>query len=495
MPRCAQRPLNPAKSIFIKPALPKAVPRLRHALGAILVVTACAAPGCQAETQAPPATVQAAPMTIPTGLDNYLARPEPLYKWDKLKAAPGATGAASADVPDLVAGLAQGASVTDLRVTSQAWQGHPWTHHVQVFRPAKLELPDTALIFVTYGEGSPGETLFGQLVANATGATFVQLFDIPNQPLYGKQEDDLIAYTFSKYLETGDATWPLLFPMTKSVVKTMDAIGEFSQQEWHQPIKRFIVSGASKRGWTSWLTAAVDKRVIGLIPMVYNNLDLQRQMPHQLETWGQYSAQIQDYTKRGLQQEMGTPRGKLLASMIDPWTYRDRIAMPKLVVNATNDPYWPLDAFNLYEGDLKGETNVLYAPNAGHSLGGQEQRVFGSAAEWCRRVANGQAIPQVKLRAQPTGADGSRAFTLTVTGKSKVTAARLWLARSTTRDFRGARWQEMPTQNDETGIYDATVPATTDATLKYAAVFGEIESPGTPLPLRLSSDVTVWQVR
>lgn len=489
MPGRKRRPLTAVQSIFTKP-LPKT--KLRHALGAIVAVTACAAPGCQAETAPPPAAAQASPMTIPTGLDNYIARPEPLYKWQKLKAAPTANGAAPADVPDLLTGLAQGASVTDLRVTSQEWQGRPWTHHVQVFRPAKLELPDTALIFVTYGEGSAAETLFGQLVANATGATFIQLFDIPNQPLYGKQEDDLIAYTFSKYLETGDATWPLLFPMTKSVVKTMDAIGEFSQQEWHQPIKRFIVSGASKRGWTSWLTAAVDKRVIGLIPMVYNNLDLQRQMPHQLETWGQYSEMIQDYTRRGLQQEMGTPRGKQLAAMVDPWTYRSRITMPKLVVNATNDPYWPLDAFNLYEGDLKGETNVLYAPNAGHSLGGQEQRVFGSAAEWCRRVAQGQPIPQVKLQAQPAKADGSRSFTLAVTPAREVKTARLWLARSAIRDFRASRWQELLTQNDEMGFYSATVPATPDATLKYAAVFGEIEGTGTPLPLRLSSDVVVW---
>ncbi|MBV9866646.1 MAG: hypothetical protein JO316_14925 [Abitibacteriaceae bacterium] len=463
----------------------------QRALGAMLIATACTTPGCRAQTTTSPVTTQAAqPLPIPAGLDNYIARPEPVYKWEKMAKPTNQTGQANAN--DLVAGLAQGAQVTDIRLTSQEWQGQLWTHHVQIFRPAKLELPDTALVFVTYGGGSPGETLFGQLVANATGATFVQLFDIPNQPLYGKREDDLIAYTFSKYLETGDETWPLLFPMTKSVVKAMDAVGELSQQEWHQPIKRFIVSGASKRGWTSWLTAAVDKRVIGIIPMVYNNLDLQKQMPHQLATWGEYSAQIQDYTRRGLQQQMGTPRGRMLAAMVDPWTYRDHITVPKLVVNAANDPYWPLDAFNLYKNDLKGETNVLYAPNAGHSLGGQEQRVFGSAAEWCRRVANGQPIPQVALTAQEAQPDGSRAFSLSVTPAQETKAARLWVARSATRDFRPAKWQEMPLEKNTAGAYNITVPAKADAAMKYAAAFAEIEGTGKPLPLRLSSDVFIW---
>ncbi len=33
-------------------------------------------------------------------------------------------------------------------------------------------------------------------------------------------------------------------------------------------IEKFMVAGASKRGWTTWTTAAVDKRVIAAIPIV-----------------------------------------------------------------------------------------------------------------------------------------------------------------------------------------------------------------------------------
>src|SRR2546430_657604 len=121
--------------------------------------------------------------------------------------------------------------------------------------------------------------------------------------------------------------------MVKSTVRAIDSLQAFAAHEKLAPIKRFIVTGASKRGWTTWLTATVDARVKAIIPMVYDNLDLQAQMPHQLQTWGQYSEQIQDYTRRGIQAKMGTTEGRRLTAMVDPYTFRRSLAMPKLIVN------------------------------------------------------------------------------------------------------------------------------------------------------------------
>lgn len=416
-------------------------------------------------------------------LDAYIRRPEPGYRWQTVT-----TEKTSAPPAQPLFGGA--VTAHELRLTSQEWQGAPWNHRVLIFRPARIVFPDTALIHVTYGSGAR-ERQMGQAMASASGATFVLLSDIPNQPLFEKREDALIAYTFTKFLETGDTSWPLLFPMTKSVVKTMDMVGEWAKKERKTPITRFVVTGASKRGWTTWLTAAVDKRVIGIIPMVYDNLHLARQMPHQLETWGKYSEQIGDYTARGLQAQLATERGRKLSALVDPWAYRDRLTLPKLIINAANDRYWTLDAFNLYRGGLKGPTNVLYAPNAGHSLGGQEMRVIGSSAAWFRRVAAGRPIPTVALKLlETTPRTGVRRLALTASSEAKT--ARLWVARSASRDFREARWEAVAMRP---GSFVADVPPPSDPQMKYAAAFGEIEVEESPLTLYLSSPIVQWSQR
>jgi PhoPQ-activated pathogenicity-related protein len=45
----------------------------------------------------------------------------------------------------------------------------------------------------------------------------------------------------------------------------IDATIEFAKQKTGNKIKKYVVAGASKRGWVTWLTAAVDKRVIAQV--------------------------------------------------------------------------------------------------------------------------------------------------------------------------------------------------------------------------------------
>ena len=106
--------------------------------------------------------------------------------------------------------------------------------------------------------------------------------------------------------------------MTKSAVRAMDLIQEFSKKELHHNTKGFIVSGASKRGWTTWLTGANDKRVVAIAPMVIDMLNMSVNIPYQKVVWGDYSIEIEDYVKLGLAQEFGTNKENDLVKMNRP---------------------------------------------------------------------------------------------------------------------------------------------------------------------------------
>jgi PhoPQ-activated pathogenicity-related protein len=350
-----------------------------------------------------------------------------------------------------------------LDLTSQTWQGIKWDHVLQVYLPKDVKPTATMVLYNQGGKPNPGSTNFCVTLAAKARAPVAFLYGIPNQPLLGKKvEDALIAETFVRYLKTGDANWPLLFPMVKSLMRAMDALQVFARQEWKQEVAKFVVTGASKRGWTSWLTAAADPRVKAVAPLVIDTLKMDKQMPHQLKSFGKYSDMIKDYTNTGLVPMPKTPEAKALWKMVDPWAFREKLTMPKMIINGTNDPYWAQDALNLYWKDLQGDKWVLYVPNAGHNLA---QKKPGSKAEDHTRVLNTMAAfarheitdnPMPRLSWKHDQADGK--YRLTVQCKPAPKEARVWVADSPSRDFRKATWTEQPLKVEE-GTVTAAVTA------------------------------------
>jgi len=373
----------------------------------------------------------AAPEPLPEALRDYVARPEPRSRWED-------RGVHSHDH----------GQYHDLFLFSQEWHGIIWEHRLQVYHPHGARPAATMLLWNQGGAPSEKNVNFGFDLARRVGAPVAILYGIPNQPLFdGKKEDALIAETFVRYLETGDATWPLLFPMVKSLVKAMDALQEFSASQWPQRVEGFVVSGGSKRGWTSWLTAAADPRVRAIAPLVIDTLNMKAQMPYQLESFGAYSEQIHDYTERGLVPMPDTPAARRLWRMVDPWSYRERLKLPKLLINGANDPYWSTDALNLYWDDLSGDKWVVYVPNAGHGLEQQHpdgskdrERALGALAAFTRHMGRQNPLP----RLQWTHQDQPGHARLTITSKPAPLAARAWIAQAATRDFRKSEWVERP---------------------------------------------------
>lgn len=344
-----------------------------------------------------------------------------------------------------------GHAIITLRVISQRWQGEPWEHDVQIFLPKGVKPTATMVLYNDGGRVNPARTALGLAIAERANAPVAFVLGVPNQPLYGKREDALIAETFVKYLETRDPTWPLLFPMVKSVIRGMDAVQAFAKSEWQIDVTGFIVAGASKRGWTSWLTAATgDPRVKAIAPLVFDSLNLLEQMPNQVRSFGRFSEMIRDYEERKLLPLPETDAARELWAMVDPYAYRDKLTMPKLIVNGANDRYWAADALNYYWDDLKGPKFVLYVPNAGHDLrvmddpGAERPRkdlfpmkAVDSLSAFCRCVVHDLPFPSVDAKAAEAGPAGLRlecAFTV------PPKQVRTVVTSSDSRDFRKRKW-------------------------------------------------------
>ena len=334
-----------------------------------------------------------------------------------------------------------------LRLTSQQWREHTWVHQLNVLVPPIVDY-DGAMLFVGAGSNSNGEprwvsagdqfNVLASLVALKNRAVTAYLGQVPNQPLYnGLSEDALISHTLHSFRSDGDYTWPLLFPMVKSAAKAMDAVQEFSETILEQDVNRFLVAGASKRGWTTWLIGATDQRVEAIAPMVIDVLNMPVSLDYQLEVWDDYSVQISDYVELGIAQEAGTPVGIELATMIDPYSYRDQLTMPKLIVLGTNDQYWPVDAAKNYLPEIPGQNFLHYVANAGHDLDGGEQ-VIGALSSFFAHVLDRTAHPTVDWEVKSSAADIEIAVE---TAEGQLLGARLWVADSGNRDFREAEFR------------------------------------------------------
>ena len=384
------------------------------------------------------------------------------------------------------------ASIVELHLESQRWQGEAWKHQLLLVRPKRVADERRAIFVVGGGRWRPeyetataeqpfpedGEIFLA--IARVLRTPVVVLGQVPYQPLFDMTEDRLIAHTFERYLATGDPEWPLLLPMVKSVVRAFDASSEAAVSEWGAPLERFTVIGGSKRGWTTWLTAAVDDRVTGIAPVVIDALNMERHFPHQTEAWGVPSESIKPYTDLGLDRILSSAEGAELREIVDPFSYRDRIAQPKIVMLAANDEYFPLDSANLYFDGLRGPKYLLYLPNEPHSIDG-----YGPVVRALRALhdatGGGKPLPQVDW--QYEARDEGLALCIRA---ADARGLRIWRAVSADRDFRDDVWHDVVDVRRGRGRFELEPPAE-----GYVAMFGEVRFGAALKAFSLSTGLAV----
>jgi PhoPQ-activated pathogenicity-related protein len=419
-----------------------------------------------------------------TALDRYVAKPDPAYAWAKVATVP-----------------AEGATAFVLDLVSQHWlttaevDRPEWRHWVTIVRPDNLA-HSTALLMIAGGANGagappkPSKSLTD--LAKDTKSVVVELRMVPNQPLvFGgdgqpRKEDDLIAYAWEKYLRTGDERWPARLPMTKAAVRAMDAVTEFlaSAEGGRAKVDTFVVAGGSKRGWTTWTTAIVDRRVVAICPLVIDVLNVEASFRHHFRAYGFYAPAVGDYVRHGVIDWMGTPESKALYAIEDPFSYRDRLALPKLLINACGDQFFLPDSSQFYFEDLPGVKYLRYIPNTDHSLRNSDAN--STLTAWHHAILNKAPLPQFTWKHGPNG-------TLTVTAKTKPTSVLLWQAHNPEkRDFRletfGPKWTSTPVAGVD-GAFTATVAEPEQGWSAY--VMELTFDLGGPAPLKLTTDVTV----
>ena len=368
-------------------------------------------------------------ITAENALNKYLNNADSTYQWELV------------DSYDIL-----GVTAYDILLTSQQWREYTWKHQLTILVPPEIE-HSGALLWISGGslrDGMPrwtsqtDEEIWTMGVsAKYNKAVTAILRQTPNQPLYDDLgEDALISYTLHNFQNDGDYSWPLLFPMVKGAVRAMDAVQEFCKENITQEITGFLVSGASKRGWTTWLTGASDSRVKAIAPMVIDVLNMPVNLDYQVEVWGDYSYQIQDYVDLEIPQTVNSPTGNAITTMIDPYFYRDKLSMPKMIFIGTNDPYWPVDAVKNYFDDLKGENFIHYVANAGHDLNGGQQANRALNAFFRNTFAH-RPYPKCTWEVSET----QTGVSLSVEGSTnEIVNAYLWAAVSQDRDFRDELW-------------------------------------------------------
>ncbi len=270
-------------------------------------------------------------------------------------------------------------------LTSQAVDQTAWWHWLTIVIPHEVEETEALLII---GGGSnknemPESANSATIqVALATKSVVADISNIPFQSLVFKNddfgeryEDDLIAFGWRHFLERGakdeDARWLAHLPMTKAVARGMDVIQEISASE-NKPVDRFVTAGGSKRGWTTWCIAIADDRIMAIIPIVIDMLNVEPSFNHHWKCYGEWSHAIDSYVNEGIMEWMGSREYDRLNEIVEPFSFREQLTLPKFLINATGDEFFVTDSWQFYWDDLQGEKYLQYIPNTNHGLSNNE---------------------------------------------------------------------------------------------------------------------------
>lgn len=294
-----------------------------------------------------------------------------------------------------------------------------WRHDVAIYLPDDA-LPGQALLIANNGTHQPlagkaaqGPTDFTEAmalsIAKQTRTIVISTSNIPNQYLtytddnIPRREDDSVAHSWKLFLESPAArpTLSLHIPMMQALVKTMD-LAQRELAPWQ--VDSFIASGASKRGWATWLTALNDERVTAIVPFVIDILGMDRVLEHTYRSYGNsWPLAFSAYQNEGITGQIHTENFNKLLQIEDPLRYLDsayapRLTIPKYIVNASGDDFFVPDNSRFYFDKLPGQSALRIAPNSDHY--GIRDYTEAALIPFINRLRQARDLPKVSIEAQ-----------------------------------------------------------------------------------------------
>ena len=364
-----------------------------------------------------------------------------------------------------------------------------WSHWLTVIEPKEVKA-ETALLVISSGDtNDPLPKAQDALIeiALASNSLVAELKAIPNQPLkfsdesFDRWEDAIIAYTWNKFFLTGETRWPARMAMTKSAIAAMDTIQVVFKRN---NVDSFVVTGASKRGWTTWTAAATDNRVIAIIPLVIDMLNIKPSFEHHWQAYGFWAPAIQDYVDMNTMDWWGSPEAEALFKLVDPYSYKDRYQFPKYIINAAGDEFFIPTSSQFYYDQLPGEKHIRYVPNVGHNLNGSY--ILEAIASFYISILNNSPRPEYSWNFFKNGQ-------IEFTSDNQPSEVKLWWADNpSSRDFRldviGKSWKSKLIKINAEGKYISSIDKPEEG---WRAYFVEAIYGSNPLPFIITSEVKV----
>lgn len=352
-------------------------------------------------------------------------------------------------------------SIENYSLTSQIWpkidvahcEKRLWQHNLVLYRPDVINTVH-ALLYVNGGtrntalsgdHSQPQRLDFAKLAAE-TKSLVIDLQDVPNQYLSFEDEvprmgDNLYAYSWARFLRDPErnAYWPLSLPMTKTIIKAMDAVQQIMLGEYFIAIEHFVVAGLSKRGLATWLAALHDERVAAIVPVVIDTLSTQKTMKHIYTSYNNnWPLAFHDFIREKIPESMESEGFKKLMQMEDPLAYLQqenaefylkRLSIPKYIISASGDDFFTPDSLNVGLPQLPGETQIRLVPNQGHYI--DLQIVEDSLLAFYHNFTKRLSLPQLKWSVTQAGALSQ------VVVDQQPSEVKLWEAENPEkRDFR-----------------------------------------------------------